>query len=209
MNFLEKFILDIKLPMNPTEIKELIAKGRTEQAIQAIRELTKNTELEDVAVGIAKSQRTFKKKSMMGILNTAEERQEEAIITNKMLQLLNEYEILQVKDIKNGFDQLKDELSKANTSPELDQTIEEIKDITANIDEFDYEEASSDQKKEKLGKVGEFLSRMADPKSKTGQVVEVVKNGIDIVQDIAASYNSVAEWVGLPVVPRLFLKKID
>ena len=77
--------------MKPIDIRELIAKGRTEQAIQASRELTKNTELEDVGVGIAKSQRDFKRKSMMGILSTAEERQEEAIIANRILQLLNEY----------------------------------------------------------------------------------------------------------------------
>ena len=184
--------------MKPLEIKELIAKARTEKAIKAIRELTKSTELEDVAVSFSKSHRTYKQNSMMGILNTAEKRQEEAIITNQVLMLLNEYEILQVKEIKNGFELLQTELSKAEQSSELESTLKDISAISNNLDEDDFEE---------LVKVGEFLSRMADPASKTGQAIQMVANGIDIAQDIAKSYNSVAEWVGLPVVPRFFLKK--
>jgi hypothetical protein len=195
--------------MKPNEIKELIAKGRTEQAIQAVRELTRNTELDDVAISISKSQRTFKKKSMMGILSTAEETQQEAIITNKMLDLLNEYEILQVKEIRNGFEQLKSELSKAETSSELESTLEDINSITTQIDDFEFEELSKEEKTERLSKVGSFLNNLADPESKAGKVIQMVRNGIDIAQDIATSYNSVAEWVGLPVVPRLLLKKLD
>ena len=195
--------------MKPTEIKDLIAKGRTEQSIKAVLELTKKTELEDVAIGISRSQRTYKHKSMMGTLSSAEERQEEAIITNRVLQLLNEYEILQVKDIQKGFDQLKTALSKPESSSELEETLEEVNDISANIDGLEFEELSKEEKTERLGKVGAFLSRMADPKSKTGRVIQMVKNGIEIAQDIATSYNSIAEWVGLPVVPRLFLNRLD
>ncbi len=193
--------------MKPTEIKDLVSKGRTEQAIKAALDLTKETELEDVAVGISRGQRTFKKKSMMGVLSSAEERQEESIITSRLLDMLNEYEILQVKDIKRNLDQLKTELLKAEPSSDQEQTLEDITAIAGDMDEFEFEELSKEEKRERLGKVGAFLSRMADPTSKTGQVIQTIKNGVDIVQDIAASYNSVAEWVGLPVVPRFFLKK--
>lgn len=195
--------------MNPTEIKELIANGRTEKAVQAVKELTENTELSDQAIGIARRQRTFKKNSISGILDVNEINKEEAVITHMLMQLLNEYGILQVKEIHTDLGQLSKKLEEITDDSDATETLAEIKSLSAKVDEFDYADASGEQKKERLGKVGTFLNQLADPNSKAGKAIAMVKNGFDIAQDIAASYNSVAEWVGLPVVPRLFLKKLD
>lgn len=193
--------------MRPLEIKDLISKGRTEQAIKAAMELTRGTELEDVAIGISRSQRSFKKKSMMGVLSSAEERQEEALVTSRLLDLLNEYEILQVKAIKSNFDQLQAGLAEAEPTPEVEAAVQQVTALAGDLDPFEFEELGKEEKTDRIGKVGKFLEDLADPGSRTGKVIAMVKDGVSIVQDIAESYNSVAEWVGLPVVPRFFLKK--
>ncbi|NOY85543.1 MAG: hypothetical protein GXO96_12125 [Nitrospirae bacterium] len=40
-----------------------------------------------------------------------------------------------------------------------------------------------------------------------GKAIDTTKKGAKIAQDIAGTYNKVAEWCGLPVVPSVFLKK--
>ena len=43
--------------------------------------------------------------------------------------------------------------------------------------------------------------------SKLHKAVKSIKHGISIAQDIAQSYNDIAQWAGLPQVPKPFLKK--
>lgn len=59
----------------------------------------------------------------------------------------------------------------------------------------------------KMNRVKRFLCEMENPESGTSKAIRGCKNGISIVQDIAEKYNSIAEWCGMPVVPRVFLKK--
>ncbi len=51
------------------------------------------------------------------------------------------------------------------------------------------------------------MNELSDEKSKLHTTVKAVKHGVSIAQDIAKGYNDIAQWVGLPVVPTLFLKK--
>ena len=48
---------------------------------------------------------------------------------------------------------------------------------------------------------------MGDKNSSMHKVIEGTKNGVDIAQDLAEKYNDIAQWAGLPQVPKPFLKK--
>ncbi len=63
------------------------------------------------------------------------------------------------------------------------------------------------QKKGILPKLKRILKDLGDDQSTLGKTVKGVRNGIGIAQDIAKGYNEVAQWVGLPQVPKPFLKK--
>jgi len=196
--------------MNLIDIKELVAKGRSEAAIKALMELTKETELESGAISISRSYRTYKRNIISGILDSNEERKEEALITRRILDLLNEYELLQIKGIKSSIDQLQTEIETVNVDEveearTVQDTVEQLGDLSKQVEEIEFLDPGSNEKPKILGKVGDFLNSLSDPDSKTGKVIRIVKDGVEIVQDIARTYNSVAEWVGLPQVPRLFL----
>ena len=197
--------------MNLIDIKEQIAKGRTETAIKSTLDLSKETELESGAISISRSYRTYKRNVISGILDSNEERKEEALITRRLLDLLNEYELLQIKVIKSDIDKLKVEVETIETEendfePEIIQdTVQQLSELSDQVAEVEFLDPGSDEKPAILGKVGDFLASLTDPESKTGKIIEGVKGGVAIVQDLARSYNSVAEWVGLPQVPRLFL----
>lgn len=197
--------------MNLIDIKEQIAKGRTETAIKSTLDLSKDTELESGAISISRSYRTYKRNVISGILDSNEERKEEALITRRLLDLLNEYELLQIKVIKSDIDKLKVEVETIETEendfePEIVQnTVQQLSELSEQVAEVEFLDQGSDEKPAILSKVGDFLSSLTDPESKTGKIIEGVKGGVAIAQDLARSYNSVAEWVGLPQVPRLFL----
>ncbi|NOQ28062.1 MAG: hypothetical protein GQ564_22090 [Bacteroidales bacterium] len=59
--------------------------------------------------------------------------------------------------------------------------------------------------------IGNRLKRMVeelgDEGSKLHKTVKGIKHGIGIAQDIAKTYNDIAQWAGLPQVPKPFLKK--
>ncbi|NMI06740.1 GTP-binding protein [Paenibacillus sp. SZ31] len=58
-----------------------------------------------------------------------------------------------------------------------------------------------------LKKFNRFMQEVQDEESLLGKTIKNIKYGTSIAQDIADKYNSIAEWCGLPVVPKLFLNK--
>jgi hypothetical protein len=72
------------------------------------------------------------------------------------------------------------------------------------------EEAQTPKEIKKKG-IGNRLKRvvlaMGNEDSNLHKAITGIENGIDIAQDIAATYNDVAQWCGLPQVPKPFLKK--
>ena len=57
-----------------------------------------------------------------------------------------------------------------------------------------------------LNKLKRFLEELQDSDSELGKVIKGIKYGVGIAQDIGDKYNSIAEWCGLPVIPKVFLK---
>lgn len=193
--------------MTTTEIRDLIAKARTERAVQAALEITAATDLESAAISVSTSYRKHKRNTISGILSTAEERQEHALITNRLLELLNEYEIIQVKSLKNSFDKLKDQLEQESQTPEIVDTLNQLEELNTEFDEITRAESKEEIKPTTIGKIGQFLEKFKDPNTNESKVIKGIKGGVGMAQDLAKLYNSIAEWLALPQVPRLFLKK--
>jgi hypothetical protein len=69
------------------------------------------------------------------------------------------------------------------------------------------EDPESVRKKGVVNRLKRLVSNLGDENSSLHKVVKGIKNGIGIAQDIAEGYNDMAQWVGLPQVPKPFLKK--
>lgn len=75
------------------------------------------------------------------------------------------------------------------------------------------EQVEECQTKEEIKKkgIGNRLKRIVDEIGEEGSnlhnAVKKIKHGVGIAQDIAKTYNDIAQWVGMPQVPKPFLKK--
>jgi len=75
------------------------------------------------------------------------------------------------------------------------------------LDESDKkDDKDSVKKKGALNKVKRFLKDMGDKNSDLHKIVEGVKGGVSIAQDIGQKYNDFGQWLGLPQIPKPFLK---
>jgi pyruvate kinase len=57
-----------------------------------------------------------------------------------------------------------------------------------------------------MNKLRRFLERLGDDKSPVAKTVRGIRQGIEIAQGIARAYNAVADWCGLPHVPKPFVE---
>ena len=83
-----------------------------------------------------------------------------------------------------------------------------------DVDELDGDDPDSlarDKKEVKkkgiVRKLRRIVEDLGDEDSTIHKTIEGVKNGVSIAQDIAEQYNKVTQWLGLPQVPKPFLKK--
>jgi hypothetical protein len=190
--------------MTTNEIRDLISKGRIERAIETAKEITASTDLENIAVGISSNYRTYKRKTMSGILSAAEERQEHALLTNRLLDLISEYEILEIKNLKSKFEKFREELQKEESTPEIEQTINELDTLKHGFDEIESANTKDDIEPNFISKIGQFIEKFNDPNTTEGKVLQGIKTGVGIAKDLAKQYNSIAPWFSLPHVPILF-----
>jgi len=58
-----------------------------------------------------------------------------------------------------------------------------------------------------VNKLKRIIKDLGDENSNLHKTVKGIKHGISIAQDIAQGYNDIAQWCGLPQVPKPFLKK--
>jgi|GEM_PF-5435608 len=195
--------------MKPNDIRDYIAKGRLEPAVREIVVLTNDTELENLAIGISNGYRKYKKDTIAGILDSNEDSKRYNVLTQQLLNLLNEYELYQIKGVKQTVDKLTEELKTPESAPETDETISELAEISKEMHHVELAESKDEVKPGVLERVRNFIEKAREPDSSYSKAIKTVKNGYSILQDLAAGYNSVAEWFALPQVPRLLLKKDD
>ncbi|MDR8391780.1 hypothetical protein NC796_11540 [Aliifodinibius sp. S!AR15-10] len=196
--------------MNTKEIRGMVAKGRLEPAIKEAVLLTKDTELANLGIGVSNGYRKYKKDSIAGIMDSNEDSKRYAVLTHQLLNLLNEYELYELKELKQNVEKLTDEL-RAQKEPAVEtaEVQKELEEISEEMQQIEMAESKDDVKPGFLERIKTFIEKAQEPDSSYNKALKTVKNGYNILQDIASGYNSVAEWFALPQVPRLFLKKED
>lgn len=107
-----------------------------------------------------------------------------------------------INELQGSLNDLKDEVVYEN--PELSEEFEKIEKSIARLDGAETKEEMV--KSGALNKVKRFLEEVQDSESEIGKVVRGIKYGVRIAQDIGEKYNNIAEWCGLPVIPKVFLK---
>ncbi len=195
--------------MKPNDIRDYIAKGRLESAVRETVVLASDTELENLAIGISNGFRKYKKDNIAGILDSNEDSKRYNVLTQQLLNLLNEYELYQIKGVKHTVEKLTQELQVPAPIPETSETITELAEISKEMQHVELAETKDEVKPGVLQRVQRFIEKAREPDSAYNKAIKTVTNGYSILQDLAAGYNSVAEWFALPQVPRLLLKKVD
>lgn len=94
-----------------------------------------------------------------------------------------------------------DILGERELGNELKATVKILKD-TRDLKDKDEIKASG-----LLGKLQNITNDFANEKSKLHKNVKRIKRGIELAQGIGKGYNDIAQWCGLPQIPRPFLGK--
>lgn len=84
-------------------------------------------------------------------------------------------------------------------------------ELVRDLEKIDHElsetSSSSDSKEVRntLNKLHQLLIKVGDEKSEVSNLLKGVKKGIALAQQVCSIYNKFAEYLGLPIVPKLFL----
>ncbi|WP_407312504.1 COR domain-containing protein [Desulfosporosinus sp. SB140] len=108
-----------------------------------------------------------------------------------------------INELQGCLNDLKDEL--VTVDPVI---IADFKKIESSIEKLDSAQTKDEIiKSGALNKIKRFLEEVGESETSMGKVMNGIKHGYSILQDMAGKYNSIAEWCGMPVVPSVFLKK--
>lgn len=107
-----------------------------------------------------------------------------------------------INELQGSINELKDEV--IYDYPELEKEFSKLEKSTEKLNSI----KSKDDivRSGALNKIKRFLEEIQDDESELGKVIKGIKCGVKIAQEIGEKYNSIAEWCGLPVIPKLFLK---
>lgn len=107
-----------------------------------------------------------------------------------------------INELQGGVNDLKDEVLYENA--ELAKEFEKMENSLQKLNDANTKDEIV--KSGALNKLKRFLEELQDSDSELGKVIKGIKYGVGIAQDIGDKYNSIAEWCGLPVIPKVFLK---
>jgi len=100
------------------------------------------------------------------------------------------------------------ELSQLLTENGDNEDAKELTNISRTLEQAEKCESKEEIKKKGIaGRLKRLAEELGDENSKLYNTVKGIKNGIGIAQDIAKGYNDIAQWAGLPQVPKPFLRK--
>ena len=106
--------------------------------------------------------------------------------------------------LQSNLNDLARSLSKAGHGEEA----VELKTAAEALEKVEKSESPEEIKKTGLAnRLKRLVDELADKDSKLHRTVEGIKYGVGIAQDIAKGYNDIAQWLGMPQVPKPFLKK--
>lgn len=107
-----------------------------------------------------------------------------------------------INELQGSINELTDEL--VDVSTEITSDFENISSSVVKLDKAQTKEEII--KSGSLNKIRRFIEGLSNPETSTGKFVSGLKYGHSILQDIAEKYNSIAEWCGSPIIPKVFLK---
>lgn len=107
-----------------------------------------------------------------------------------------------INELQGNISDLKDEV--ANENLQLGAELERIEKSLERLSNVKTKDEIV--KTGALNKVKRFLQEVQDTESEFGKVVRGIKYGVTIAQEIGEKYNNIAEWCGLPVIPKVLLK---
>lgn len=107
-------------------------------------------------------------------------------------------------DLQGNLNELADLLSDKGKEEESKRLIQAVQALQKAEEIGDKKEI---KRKGLMNKVKRILNDLENKNSSLHKSIKGVKEGVSIAQDLAEGYNKVAEWAGLPKVPKPFLKK--
>ena len=99
------------------------------------------------------------------------------------------------------------ELAQHLTEGGNKEEAKELASAAKALEQAENSKSKADVKKKGIAnRLRRLLDDLEDEDSKLHKAVKGIKNGVNIAQDIAKGYNDIAQWAGLPQVPKPFLK---
>lgn len=111
----------------------------------------------------------------------------------------------QISMMVGGLSELKEELEADSAeAKEVESAEKSLKEISEKVRRNVSPEKV--QESPEMSKLRRFVVALGDEETKLGKTVKGIEKGVGIAQDIAGFYNEIAQWCGLPQVPKPFLK---
>ncbi|CAB1061424.1 hypothetical protein D1BOALGB6SA_6197 [Olavius sp. associated proteobacterium Delta 1] len=108
----------------------------------------------------------------------------------------------QISLIYGGLSELKERL------PNRSKDIKTIEDLKQNLDQLEKSKSKDDiAQSSTMSKLRSFIKDLGDENSGIGKTIKGIKRGTDIARELAGYYNDIAQWCGMPQVPKPFLKR--
>ncbi|WP_152657079.1 hypothetical protein [Oceanobacillus sp. CFH 90083] len=88
------------------------------------------------------------------------------------------------------------------------ESTDKIEKINGNLEKLDKVQTKEELiESEYLNKIRRFLEEIINPDSSISKLIRgEIKHGFSIAQDLGQKYNNIAEWYGIPVIPKVLLK---
>ena len=103
------------------------------------------------------------------------------------------------QNLKKLTEKMPQELYETETMKEIEKSFEKLENSRSR------EEVENSPA---ILKLRELIEQLSETDSKIGKTIKGIKGGVKIAQNLAEYYNEIADWCGLPRVPKPFLRKL-
>lgn len=182
-------------------IRLFISRAQLKQAVEDLQNVTVDTELALSATALAQAFHSLNRQIIAGIMDINEENMQRNKLVRNMLLLIDEYEMLRLKNVKDGLDSLKSGLKECANDPDVGETLERLEEISGEMEVVKTAGSSKEVKPKIIEKLRSFIVTLSNPESTAGKAVTLIKTGSSTVIEIVKSYNSIAYSFGLPAIP--------
>jgi internalin A len=120
------------------------------------------------------------------------------------IQISNEV-LISINGLISELENLKEEFKSGSTGDESKTIDSEFSKIEPAIENLKSAKNKSDIDKTKLSKIKIFLEKVSNGTSKVNDLLKKIDGGLTMIKSLAKYYNSIADWTGLPQVPKILL----